>query len=218
MAFSKNTRQKPEIISYRTIRRSIGYLGIVLPFSLLFFSYLLGCRQMQPSISHYYYTTVGSIFVGILCAVGLFLITYKGFSPLDDFATNLAGFFAFGIAFFPTGEFETSCCALYRYPQSDLRSVIHFGCAACFFLTLSYISYFLFTISHGHTITKEKVQRNIVYRVCAVLMIVSIALIPMKFNPSVESLNPTFWLETFALISFGISWLVKGEVVLKDNP
>ena len=27
--------------------------------------------------------------------------------------------------------------------------------------------------------------------------------------------NPTFWLECGALISFGVSWLVKGEVVLK---
>ncbi len=29
--------------------------------------------------------------------------------------------------------------------------------------------------------------------------------------------KPVFWLEWVALLAFGISWLVKGEIVLKDH-
>lgn len=34
---------------------------------------------------------------------------------------------------------------------------------------------------------------------------------------SIKELNPVFWLETIALFSFGISWIVKGESFLKDD-
>ena len=30
-------------------------------------------------------------------------------------------------------------------------------------------------------------------------------------------LAPSFWIETIALFAFGASWLVKGEVVLRDK-
>lgn len=30
-------------------------------------------------------------------------------------------------------------------------------------------------------------------------------------------MKPVFWLETVALLAFGTSWLVKGELVLKDK-
>lgn len=217
----KNTRKNPEVLSFLTIRRSIGILGMILPFTLLLLAYVLGCRQMQPSLSHYFYTPAGGLFVGILCAVGLFLICYKGFSREDDMSTNLAGIFAFGIAFFPTGEFVGSLCRIVNYPQSDTRSIIHYGCAALFFSTLAYISFFLFTKSKG-TKTDEKVTRNRVYRVCAVLMMVCVILVPVisftSLDHTLAPYNPTFWLETGALISFGISWLVKGKVILDDEP
>jgi hypothetical protein len=30
--------------------------------------------------------------------------------------------------------------------------------------------------------------------------------------------NLTFWMETVAVEAFGLSWLVKAEVILKDKP
>ena len=30
--------------------------------------------------------------------------------------------------------------------------------------------------------------------------------------------RPVFWLESIAIIMFGISWLVKGEAILADLP
>ena len=35
---------------------------------------------------------------------------------------------------------------------------------------------------------------------------------------SLDKYRPIFWLEWGALLSFGTSWLIKGELVLKDKP
>ena len=211
------------VISYMTIRRAIGVLGILLPSILVISSYTTeGCQHIQESISHYYYTKMGDVFVGILCAVGLFLITYKGYKS-DRFFTNLAGIFALGIAFFPTSNIEDVLCRLYQLEPSKLKETIHYVSAALFFVTLAYISIFLFTKSTGEK-TLEKIYRNRIYRVCGVVMIVSIAMIAVvhfllseDFKNSFYHYKPVFWLESLALWAFGISWLVKGEVILADD-
>jgi hypothetical protein len=33
----------------------------------------------------------------------------------------------------------------------------------------------------------------------------------------VERLTPVFWLESLAVVAFGVSWLTKGETILKDQ-
>ena len=64
--------------AYARIRKAIGLCGAAIPFLCL--SLLLTCKcrgKVLPSISHYYYTIAGDAFVGILFALGLFLILYK---------------------------------------------------------------------------------------------------------------------------------------------
>ena len=62
------------VISYLTLRKLVGLLGMLLPF-VLFFGYLIFERDctFPPSISHFYYTDLGNCFVGTLWAVSLFL-------------------------------------------------------------------------------------------------------------------------------------------------
>ena len=213
-----NTRNHPALVSFMTIRRCIGWIGMLLPFALLTGALLLGCEQMQPSISAYYYTRVGVLFTGSLCAVGLFLVTYKGFGKWDDAATNIAGALAFAVALFPTGGVPGNPCNIYAVGYPTYISVIHYASAGLFFATLSFISYFLFTQSDGN-VTENKRRRNMIYRTCAVLMVIFAGMIPLlRWDPLQETVapyNPTFWLECGALVSFGVSWLVKGEVILK---
>ena len=180
------------VISYMTIRRAIGVLGILLPSILVISSYTTeGCQHIQESISHYYYTKMGDVFVGILCAVGLFLITYKGYKS-DRFFTNMAGIFALGIAFFPTSNIEDVLCRLYQLEPSKLKETIHYVSAALFFVTLAYISIFLFTKSTGEK-TLEKIYRNRIYRVCGVVMIVSIAMIAVVHFLLSEDFKNSFY-------------------------
>ena len=57
---------------------------------------------------------------------------------------------------------------------------------------------------------------------CGITMLISIVGIPSAayipfIHEKIAFLKPTLVLETAALISFGISWLTKGESLLKDS-
>lgn len=214
-------KTSPEIASYRNQRRSVGLLGIFLPFALIIVSFSLGCTQVQPSISQYFYTSAGMLLVGILCAVGLFLISYKGPQKIDDVVTNFAGVCALGIAFCPTGTDFNSKCLLFTYPDNPKIAIAHYLFAALFFISLAANSYFLFTRSDNPLITEQKQIRNKLYRTCGVLMILFAALIPLGninfFKQYLEGPYTTFILESLALITFGISWLIKGDTFIQDE-
>ena len=66
------------IISYFTLRKTLGLLGILLPFVLVFGNWIIFRDGLENSISSYYHTGMGDVFVGILFAMGLFLFSYKG--------------------------------------------------------------------------------------------------------------------------------------------
>jgi len=211
----------PEIASYRNQRRGVGILGIILPFALIIISFTLGCTQIQPSISQYFYTTAGMLLVGVLCAVGLFLISYKGPQKIDDVVTNFAGVCALGIAFLPTGTDLNSHFLLFTYSENKTIALAHYLFAALFFVSLAANSYFLFTRSDNSLITEQKQTRNKIYRTCGILMLIFAALIPLGninlFKQYLDGPYTTFILESLALITFGISWLIKGDTFIQDE-
>jgi len=220
---AQKSTKDPRLISYDTLRKAIGWLGILLPAVMIAGNYALGnCHVLQDSNSHYYYTVTGNLFTGILCAVALFLIVYKGFNLLDNIVTSLAGCFAFGIAMFPTNENSADSCAIIHLPLNELRNDVHYWFAALFFITLAFISLFLFTKSKGPT-TKLKQTRNKIYRICGTTILVTVALLAIYSLSDDESFQqfdkhkPIFWLEWVALTAFGISWLVKGKLILEDE-
>ena len=100
--------------------------------------------------------------------------------------------------------------------------------AAGFFLTLAYFSLYLFTKSDREK-TPKKRQRNRVYRACGYVMLLALALIALEVSIQylellpdaalrmIENLDPRFWLESIAMLAFGVSWWVKGEAILRDE-
>lgn len=212
------------VISYLTLRRTIGILAISLPFILLIGSIVCGnCDGLQQSISAFYHTNMRNLFVGVLCAVALFLFSYRGYELRDNIAGDLAALFALGVAFFPTSSIaHLPGCSVQCGEEVPIIGTLHFVFAALFFLTLSYFSLVLFVKTNKKELTKPKKNRNRVYRVCGYIMLASILLIAVSFPimkkyPQVADYHPVFWLETIALIAFGTSWLTKGEVLWPDN-
>src|ERR1700712_3511143 len=95
-------------LSYLQIRRSVGVLGIALPVLVSVGTILFSnCAHLKGSISDYYYTIMGSVLVGILCGVSLFLYSYKGFNKWDKISSNIAAVCALGVAFFPMNVCKT---------------------------------------------------------------------------------------------------------------
>jgi hypothetical protein len=204
--------ESPLIISYMTLRKVVGFLGIFLvPVVVLGSLVLDHPPRIQVSVSAYYYTSMRNELEGIICGISLFLLAYHGYTRQDSIVSKLAGFFALGIAFLPTVDTDV---------KGDIVSILHYVTAGIFFALLSYMSIFLFTKSAGHK-TKQKRQRNRVYRVCGIIMAISVIGIPIDGLPGIHEkllfLKPTLILETLALVSFGISWLTKGEIILKDK-
>src|SRR5664279_4207021 len=87
--------------SYLTLRKAVGIIGMSLPFVLVFGKWLFESPGIQNSISAYYYTGMRNVLVGSLCAIGVFLFSYRGYKT-DGPAGILASVFSIGVALFPT--------------------------------------------------------------------------------------------------------------------
>lgn len=207
----------PWIISYLTLRKTIGVLGISLVPVLVIGSFIIDHlingqpAAIETSVSAYYYTSMRNELEGILFGIGMFLLCYDGYDLQDSIISKLAGLFGLCIALFPTSP---------TTEKGDVISVIHYVTAGIFFALLAYTSVFLFTKTTDYP-TPQKVRRNRIYRICGIVMAVAVTGIPLDgIDPiwdKIGFLHPTLILELLALTSFGISWLTKGEFWLKDK-
>jgi hypothetical protein len=217
-------------MSYLTLRKLLGGLGILLPLFLL-----IGTGfETQSSISHFYYTKSSVVFTSVLFAFGLFLFSYRGrlketefFS--DNFLTNIGGFLAILTALIPTAVCQNECCDTVsitnelvnlcckkgiatQYIHNDSwRGIIHLGCAAGFLALMGWVSFDRFT--NGDNITKGK---KFFYRFCGVgvwvsLISIGVGIFLKKNFTGID----VFIGEWIALFFFGIAWLVKGKALKK---
>jgi hypothetical protein len=213
-----------------TLQKLIGVLGMVMPLLLFVFLYLdNGLKYPLESISHYYFTRVCGIFVIILSLLAVFLIVYKGKDKVDFYISTVAGILALIVVLFPTSNLTQLCgdptksYAITILPESDFRMYFHYSAAGLFFLCLSYMTVFLFTKSNKspHERGLKKTIRNRIYRTCGTLIFLavlilfagSIKIIPAEFF---KNYPLTFWMETLAIESFGLAWIIKGETLFKD--
>jgi hypothetical protein len=211
----------PRIISYLSLRKTIGIIGFFLPIVLIIFKWLLqgGFPSIQASISGYYCTVMRDVLVGSLCALGVFLLSYKGYDRpasrlpyvkgRDDLASNLAGVGAIGVALFPTtcGPDTTT---LYELTVTERYGGLHVVFAALFFFSLAYISIFLFTKHHPE---EGPPPQKWIYWACGLAIIVPILLIPVVWyfpRDVKETWHPVLLLEWAAIVAFSISWFAKG--------
>lgn len=202
---------------YFALRKAIGWLGFLLPFAVAFVA-LFPENDQPSSISLYYYTTSRNLFVGLLCAIGVFLLFYKGQQKIDAWLSGFAGAFAIGVAMFPTSPAQDAT------PTQTHISYIHYTSAALFFAAITWMTLFLFTKTDKVVMSERKQKRNRVYKVCGTIMAVSVLALLAQAPLSKEtkdllaSFRYTYWLETAAIVSFGIAWLTKGEAILKELP
>jgi hypothetical protein len=208
----------PYIISYHSLRILFGLMGMTLPFLLAITGKYLFGLDIQPSISDYYHTGMRDILVGSLWAIAVFLLVYKGPELVDNLLAKLACFSAIGISLFPTPAGEETLF------EMDWVGWLHHLFAALLFGSFIIFTLFLFTrTKKGIPPTHMKLIRNQVYTVCGLIMLTCVLLIglykliPPESQSPVDQYQPVFWLETVAIMAFGISWFVKGEGILKDN-
>ncbi len=181
------------------LRATIGWLGMLLPWIVVA---LIG--YFPASISATYYTNASTVFMIILGSASFLLISYKGYTMVDDILLTLSGVAGLGICLFPcAGALEKVGTFVI---DRGISNILHSVFAVIFFGLLAYNSLFLFT-KGADAMTKKKKARNIVFRVCGIGMVASflILLIP-------DFYIKTWLMETVALFFFGISFLTKANI------
>ena len=107
LLYGEEGEERP-IASYYTLRKVVGVLGVALP-PVLWLGVSWQTQSLVPlkSISDYYGTCMGGVFVGVLFTIGWFLFSYRGHETMDDVVGDVACLCAFGVALFPGTKTET---------------------------------------------------------------------------------------------------------------
>ena len=215
-------------MGYLELRKASGWIGLAFPFILIIGGLVSQAVRNEPlhvesQISQYYYTGMGNIFVGLLCALGVFHLATVGYEVGDRIAGRLACVFGFGVAWLPTVR-EGSTPSHMQHIVADL----HYVFAGLLFGTLAFFCIFQFTqTADKRKRTDRKKMRNVVYYVCGgiitgcIVLIGSVNLIESRhvltaFTDWLRSWKWQFCFESIALVAFGAAFLVKGEFILKD--
>lgn len=211
--------------SFLSVRRAIGYVAILLPVALVVIGVALD--DFRPSISGFYYSEGRDVFIAILFATGLFLISYTGHGKRPDeklapdyWASKVAGVAVILVAFVPTGVRDGFAPPwLYTRLDPGFLQGFHLACAAVFFLTLAYFSLRLFRRGGDEDALKRARKR--IHFWCGVAILASLGLIAVfslvnRDAPDAVGTwwHPTFWFETTATLAFAVSWLTKGRSLL----
>lgn len=208
-------RKPPQdAMTVRHLRVGIGSVGIALPVVLVV-GHLIAARRLTllDSLSGYYHTEMRDVFVGSLCAVGVFLIAYRYRRP-DDVLGSVAGVLAIAVALFPT----TMGAAAGTTSHSDRTAgMVHQVAAAGLFLLLAVFCLYLFTRPDqvGVPLRPAAVW---FYRVCGGLILLAIALALASTQLSADvrhTLKPVLWCETVAVFAFGAAWVAKSDALFR---
>lgn len=186
------------------LRLGVGVIGVLLPLALPLGNWMAarlggrtGADAWPGSMSGAYYTSTRDIFVGALCALGIFLIIYR-FNKLNDVMGTVAGCCAVGVALFPTAP-----------PGADATespvAVLHFVFAA---LLLISMAVFCLLMYRAPGIRERSYVRR-PYLVAGVLILVFVALAIAAAATDIGDdwlITPLYLCEWLSVWSFGFAW------------
>ncbi|GHF90616.1 hypothetical protein GCM10018790_79710 [Kitasatospora xanthocidica] len=187
------------------LRLGVGLIGILLPVALPFGNWLaaelLGRSTdgfWPGSMSASYYTGTRNVFVGALCALGVFLVCYR-FDRRDDRWSTAAGFFAVGVALCPTSP----------EGASGLQRTI--GVFHLVFASLLFVMLALFCLySFRNPRSTQPARVGAAYLAAGVLILVALALSIAAGATGIGAdwrIRPLYLCEWLATWSFGAAWL-----------
>jgi phosphatidylinositol-3-phosphatase len=200
--------------SYAFLQRLVGIIAVLLPVVVALGDWVIDGHNVRGSISSYYYGRTGGYFVGSLCALAVFFLSYR-YKADDEYRADRrlsvgASLAALGVALFPT----TSDVGRSTF-GGRVVGTVHLLSAGVLFLLLAVFSLYQFTKSDPQVpMTMRKRRRNRVYQACGWVIVACIVLIGVS---NLAHWRLLFWLETVAVVAFGFSWLVKSGFIAIFN-
>jgi hypothetical protein len=202
--------------TYASVRYGMAAIAVAFPLVLFLGGHLEGV-ELQRSLSAYYwqaasgeYPPMRIWFVGILFVVGALLYLYKGFTPFENYALNVAGVCAFGAAIIPMPwNCQGQCPTL----------TLHGALAVVLFLCIAYVAVSratdTLTLVADETL-KTRYRRS--YRTLGFFMVAS----PLTAFVATTLLtgNTTryvFFIETAGIYAFAAYWWLKSRELARTN-
>lgn len=207
------------VVSYLGIRRAIGIVGLLLPILLGPVGWLVFSIDIQDNMSSYYHTPLRDVFVGAMCAMGIFLFCYRGYDWIESWTANIGCVSALGVALFPLDANSDPL------EQSSIVGYVHTLSGGAFFLTLAFYSLYHFPSSQEekHEVAPHEAQRNFIYRTSGIVILLSMMamgaylfLFPREWEVKFNQYNFLFWMEWIAVWAFAAAWLTKGRAIFAD--
>ncbi|MHA6885535.1 hypothetical protein [Ralstonia pseudosolanacearum] len=210
---------QPLQISDHALQQTVGWISLLMPVTVRLLALMFDHIWTMNSISAYYYTSLRDVFVGALVVGGLVLAFFRTGHPRDRRVTIVAGVSAMGIGLFPMTVTQPDADArlidtMQHGPHGPLGYHDYF--VATFFMLAFYLVTFGFRVNTPANPTPQKRRRNRVYVICGCLM--GFAFCWIGVLRLLHNELSIFWPETLAVMSFAVAWLVKGQLVLKDQP
>ena len=195
--------------SFIVQRRGMAVLAAIFPLAFLVSSFIVHRTEFQTSISAYYWTKdlERNIFVGVLCAVAVFLVLYKGYNLLEDRILDLAGASAAGVAFFPIDK--SGDCTSSGVSAHGVFAVIFFVCIFYVCIAMSRKSL------NEITDSARREGFRYAYLWCSGIMLGSIALavlsrfLPKDYIQALCENSAIFWFEAVGVWAFSAFWYIK---------
>jgi hypothetical protein len=141
-----------------------------------------------------------SILVGSLLAIAAFMLTYNGTTEFEMWLTKIAALAACGVAMFPCDT---------DLPPVKLFQHVHLPAAITMYAVLTAFC-LIFLLRARHKIFPEAKVRVVIYGVCTIGMVASIAFISFA---SKDHPKRVLGGETGGLVAFGISWLTASHIL-----
>ncbi|HEX2460039.1 MAG TPA: hypothetical protein VHJ58_07800 [Vicinamibacterales bacterium] len=200
--------------SFMWSRIFIGLLAIALPFLLVLLDWAFfdGDPAPRDSLSAYFWSDAREWFVGVLCAIGVFLLTYKlTETSLDNTLSIVAAVFVLLVVFFPTGS-ALPDNAIQEKLGEDWVTGFHAFAAGVFIGSLALIS-LCYGVREAAR-TQDGIAPPSFWKWfhwgCAIVIAAAIAAIGLDWMTGWGPRTTVLWMEALAVVAFGASWLTKG--------
>jgi len=187
----------------------MAILGAAFPFVFLVSSFVLKRTTFQTSISVYYQTLdpERNIFVGVLFAIAVFLILYKGYTKLEDYVLHIAGISVLGVALFPVDKTDDGGAFLV-----SAHSVFAVSFFTCIFIVCIFMSET--SLKKLQDEDRKRTFRRL-YRLCASVMVGAVILaiisrlLSADFIHALRKNGAIFWFEAVSVWAFSAFWFIK---------